>query len=125
MLAEKASCELRRLKFEESAPPLGPDWTSPFPSGSSALELALDGEVTVDAPAAELLLLAEAGQRVSEPAEARLLVDGKEVALTASSSATGWAATGQPVREHWLFLKGSVPGGHHRLALKLFGETPR
>jgi len=42
--------------------------------------------------------------------------------LTASSSATGWAATGQPVREHWLFLKGSVPGGHHRLALKLLGE---
>jgi len=122
VLAEKTSCEVRRLKFEESAPALGPDWISPFPSGSSALELALDGEVTVDAPAAELLLVAEAGQRVSEPAEARLLVDGKEVALTASSSATGWAATGQPVREHWLFLKGSVPGGYHRLALKLLGE---
>jgi hypothetical protein len=93
-----------------------------MPSGSSALELVLEAEVRIGAPVAELLLLAEGGQRVVEPTEASLLVDGKEVALTASSSATGWSATGQPVREHWLFLKGPVPGGHHRVSLKLLEE---
>jgi hypothetical protein len=122
VVAEKTSRELRRLKFEETAPALGPDWTTPVPSGSSALELTLEAEVAIDAPTAELLLLAEAGQRAVEPAEASLLVDGKEVALTSSSSETGWAATGQPVSEHWLFLRGRVPGGRHGLSLKFLAE---
>ena len=73
-------------------------------------------------PAAELLVLAEAGKPLPEPVEQSLLVDGKEVALASSSSATGWAATGQPVKEHWLFLKGTVPGGRHQVSLKLLWE---
>ena len=92
---------------------------APGPDGSAGLELKLDAEVSVAAPTAELLVLAEADKPLSEPVEQSLLVDGKEVALTPSSSETGWSATGQPVKEHWLFLKGAVPSGRHQVSLKL------
>jgi hypothetical protein len=122
---ENLKWELNRLHFEGPAGALGPDWTSPMPAGSTALLLDLRAEVTLKAPAAELLVLSQASQEVTEPAESRLQVDDKEVAMSSSSSAAGWAATGQPVKEHWLFLKGPLPGGHHQLALKLLGLDPR
>jgi hypothetical protein len=113
---------LRRLKFDEPAPALEPDSITPALSGSSALDLELDATVTIATPQAEFLFLAEAGQAVAEPVHASLLVDGKEVALMSSSSETGWSATGEPVREHWLFLKGSVPGGAHKVSFRVMGE---
>jgi hypothetical protein len=122
VVVEKASRDLSRVEFAGPAQTLGPDWTSPMPAGSPALQLELDAEVTIAAPTAELLVLTEAGKPLPEPVEQSFLVDGKEVALTSSSSATGWAATGQPVKEHWLFLKGAVPGGKHQLSLKLLSE---
>ena len=122
VMVEKASRDLNRVEFEGAGQGLGPDWTSLGPNGFTGLELKLDAEVTIAAPAAELLVLAEAGKRLPEPVEQSFLVDGKEMALSASSSATGWAATGQPVKEHWLFLKGTVPGGKHRVSLKLLWE---
>jgi hypothetical protein len=119
VVVEKANRDLNRVEFEGAAQALGPDWTSPGPSGSAGLELKLDAKVSVASPTAELLVLTEAGQPLSEPVEQSLLVDGKELPLEPSSSATGWAATGQPVKEHWLFLKGTVPGGRHQVSLKL------
>jgi hypothetical protein len=119
VVVEKANRDLNRVEFAGAAQALGPDWTSPGPDGTAGLELKLDAEVSVAAPMAELLVLTEAGEPLSEPVEQSLLVDGKEVPLASSSSATGWAATGQPVKEHWLFLKGTVPGGRHRASLKL------
>ena len=122
VVVEKSNWALHRLQFEGPEQALGPDWTSAVPAGSAALQLELSAEVTVDGPAAELLVLSEAGQAVVEPGESSLLVDGNEVALAASSSATGWSATGLPAKEHWLFLKGPVSAGHHRIALKLLKE---
>jgi hypothetical protein len=119
---ENANRDLSRVEFEGAGQRLGPDWTSLGPNGMTGLELKLDAEVTVAAPTAELLVLAEAGKALTEPAQQSLLVDGKEVALTSSSSATGWAATGQPVKEHWLFLEGTVPIGKHQVSLKLLWE---
>jgi hypothetical protein len=120
----KVTRDFSRVQFEGPAQALGPNWTSPGSAGSVGIELKLDAEVSVAAPAAELLVLAEAGQAVSEPVEQSLLVDGKEVALAPSSSETGWAATGLPVKEHWLFLKGAVPVGRHQVSLKLlWGEA--
>jgi hypothetical protein len=119
VVVERANRDLNRVEFEGAAQALGPDWTSPGPNGAAGLELKLDAEVSVAAPTAELLLLTEAGKPLSEPIEQGLLVDGKDVPLTFSSSETGWAATGQPVKEHWLFLKGTVPSGRHRVSLKL------
>jgi hypothetical protein len=117
--------ELSRLQFEGPTQAFGPDWTRSMPAGSNALQLELTAEVTVDSPEAQLLVLSEAGQSVVEPVESSLQVDGEEVALESSSSATGWSATGQPVKEHWLFLRGPLPGGRHRVVLKLLGEdTP-
>jgi hypothetical protein len=75
--------------------------------------------VSISSPTAELLVLTEAAKPLLEPVEQSLFVDGKEVPLAISSSATGWAATGEPVKEHWLFLKGTVPGGRHQVSLKL------
>jgi hypothetical protein len=118
----KATSDLRRLEFEPAVTASEPDSTSPIPSASSALELVLDGEVTIDAPRAEFLLLAEGESPVPAANKASLLVDGKEVALAVSSSANGWAATGQPAREHWLFLRGPVPKGRHQLSLKLLAQ---
>jgi hypothetical protein len=122
VVVENAKPDFSRVEFAGPAQALGPDWTSPMPGGSKALQLNMDATISVAAPAAELLVLAEAGQRVPEPVEQSLLVDGKEVALIASSSAAGWAATGQPVKEHWLFLKGTVPGGRHQVSLRLLWE---
>jgi hypothetical protein len=122
LVVEKTNWGLSRVEFEGSAQALGPDWTSTGPNGSTGLELKLDAEVRIDAPTAELLVLTEAGKPLPEPVEQRFLVDGKEVALASSSSATGWAATGQPVKEHWLFLKGTMPGGVHQVSLKLLWE---
>jgi hypothetical protein len=118
----KANGDLNRVEFEGAGQGLGPDWTSPGPNGFAGLELKLDAEVGIAAPTAELLVLTEAGKKLPEPVEQSLLVDGKEVPLASSSSATGWAATGQPVREHWLFLRGIVPGGKHQVSLKLLWE---
>ena len=119
VVVEKVNPDLSRVEFEGAAQALGPDWTNPGPSGSKGLELKLDAEVSVSAPTAELLVLTEAAKALSEPVEQSLLVDGKEVPLAISSSATGWAATGEPVKEHWLFLKATVPGGRHQVSLKL------
>ena len=115
--------DLTSVEFEGGKGGLGPDWTSLGPNGLTALDLKLEADVTIATPTAELLVLAEAGRPLPEPVEQRLLVDGKEAALTSSSSATGWAATGQPVKEHWLFVKGTVPGGKHQVSLKLMWEV--
>jgi len=122
VVVQAARRDLNHLEFEGPEPPLGPDVISPMPAGSSALKLELDAEVTIATPAAELLVLTEAGNPLPEPVTASLRVDGKEATLATSSSATGWAATGEPVREHWLFLRGSVPGGKHQLSLKILWE---
>jgi hypothetical protein len=125
VVVEKTNREFNRVEFEGGGQALGPDWTSPGPSGSKGVELRLDAEVTVGTPSAELLVLAEGVQALSEPVEQSLQVDGKEVALAPSSSETGWSATGQPVKEHWLFLRAPVPGGKHQVSLKLlWGDAP-
>jgi len=122
VVVAKTNRELSRVEFEGPVQALGPDWTSPMPGGSKALQLQLDVEVEVTAPTAELLVLAEAGKPLPGPVEQRLLIDGKVASLASSSSATGWSATGQPVMEHWLFLKGSVPVGKHQVSLKVVWE---
>ncbi len=125
IIVQRANRDLTRVEFGGGGPALGPDWTSPGPDSGVGLEFDLDAEVFIASPTAELLVLTEAGKLISEPGEQSLSVDGKEVPLASSSSATGWAATGQPVKEHWLFLKGSVPGGRHKLSVKtLWGDAP-
>ena len=119
VVVTKVNRDLNRVEFDGARRALGPVGTGLGPKGPTGLELKLEAEVAIAAPTAELLVLAEAGKALPAPVEQRLLVDGKEVTLTSSSSAAGWAATGQPVKEHWLFLKGSVPGGKHQISLKL------
>jgi hypothetical protein len=119
VVVTKVNRDLNRVEFKGARPALVPVGTDLGPKGPTGLELKLEAEVAIAAPTAELLVLAEAGKALPAPVEQRLLVDGKEVTLTSSSSAAGWAATGQPVKEHWLFLKASVPGGKHQISLKL------
>jgi len=122
VVVEKVNGNLNHVGFEGPAQAFGPDWTSLGPNGLNGLEMKLDAEVGIDAPTAELLVLTEAGKPLTEPVEQSFLVDGKDVPLASSSSATGWVATGQPIKEHWLFLKGSLPGGRHQVSLKLLWE---
>jgi hypothetical protein len=119
VVVTKVNRDLNRVELKGARRALGPVETGLGPKGPTRLELKLEAEVAIAAPTAELLVLAETGKALPAPVEQRLLVDGKEVALTSSSSATGWAATGQPVKEHWLFLKASVPAGKHQISLKL------
>jgi len=116
-----ANHNLSRLEFEGPEPSLA-DSSSPMTTGTSAFQLELNAEADITSPTAELLVLTEAGKPVPEAVQSSFTVDGQAVALTSSSSATGWAATGQPVKEHWLFLRGPVPGGQHRLSLKMAWE---
>ena len=116
---DKTPWEFNRVEFQGEGRALGPDWTSLGPSGSTGLELKLHPDVTVAAPSAELLVLAEAGTPVAEPVEQSLQVDGKEVPLAPSSSETGWSATGQRIKEHWLFLKAPLSRGEHHISLSL------
>ena len=122
VVVERVKREVSRLEFEGPAQAFGPDWTCLMPNGARAIQLQLEAEVTIATPAAELLVLAEAGKALPEPIEQSLRIDGKEVEMLPSSSATGWAATGQPVREHWLFLKANVPSGRHQISLSLLCE---
>ena len=98
VVVEKVNRNLNRVEFEGPAQALGPDWTSPMTNGLQALQLQLEVELSITAPTAELLVLAEADQALPEPVAQSLLVDGKEVPLTSNSSATGWASTGWPVK---------------------------
>ena len=114
--------DVSRLRLNGGTNGPGREPAGPLPDRASSLQVQLDADVTISAPAAELLVVAEAGKPLPAPASATLLVDGRAVELKPNSSATGWSATGQPVREHWLFLRGSVPGGAHRLSLKLLED---
>jgi hypothetical protein len=118
----KLTEDIKRLEFEPPGQTMGRDWTSLMPEAAFAFQLRLEAEVTVRCPAARILVLTEGGQPVFEPVRAVLRIDGRVTPMTANSSEAGWAASGQPRQEHWLFLQAALAEGTHRVALELLTD---
>ncbi len=109
---------LTRVKLDGAGEAFGPDWTDPMAGAESGTSLSLEADVTVEAPDADLLVLLEGTSSQNAP-YCRLLVDGKERPMTMSGSDAGWAATGLPKPEHWLFLTAPLRSGKNRIKLDL------
>lgn len=110
--------ETSRVEFDGPQEAFGPDWTSPVDSIARGTGFHLEGEVAVDAPDAELLILLEGTVPPVAPI-CHLAVNGKEAVVTPTGSDTGWGASGMAKREHWLFLRAPLPAGNSAVSLDL------
>jgi hypothetical protein len=111
--------KLQRVEFREAAAWHGPDWTCPLGNVSAAIRLTCEANVRVTAPQTELLLLYEGKQTPAAPF-GRLTVNGRQVEVKTTSSDAGWADSGLPVREHWLFVRAPLEKGDNTIFLEQF-----
>lgn len=112
------SPRLETFAFDDSLPALGPDWTCLAGGVASATQLTIDAEVNVMSPQATLLILLDGAPNALS---ATAKIDGKDVAMRATGSSTGWSATGAPKPEIWTFLDAPLhPGKNHIEATVLF-----
>ena len=111
--------KIERVAFRDAGKALGPDWTCPLGSAASAIRLMLEAKVEVKSPQAELVLLLE-GDKPPANSVGRLIINGRPVEPTITSSATGWSATGLPGHEHWTFLRVMLASGANVLSLDQF-----
>jgi hypothetical protein len=117
----RASCrDLRALIEEFAASPeaIGPSWTSPVGNRTSVARLQFEGDVDIQTPEAELLLLLEGGR---SPAAllAELQINGVEKPLEVLRSDLSWAACRPPRPEHWTFLRATLQRGKASLAARV------
>lgn len=96
--------EVTRLRFDSPAPAPAVDSMSFVGDAQSALKVGLDVEAVIDAPQAELLVLIENKDVPATDPICSIKINGKEAPVTFSDSETGFAATGLPRPEHWLFI---------------------
>lgn len=111
--------------------------SSELKNQTNAVEFTLDGEVTVKAPQAQLLILIEDDKAVPEKPVCHITINGKEqLADTRASIDTwrmpddateiGWAASSLPAIEHWRFLRASLTEGTSNISVNLTaGGNPR
>lgn len=118
--------EVSRVEFIPASEWHGGDWTSVVRDAHSALKVSLGAVVEVDASEAELLVLLEDKDVAVDPSCA-VKVNGKEVPVTLSDSEAGFAATGLPRQEHWLWLHAPLSKGRNMVSIDLLtrNETPR
>ncbi|MHB1456009.1 MAG: NPCBM/NEW2 domain-containing protein [Armatimonadota bacterium] len=103
-----------------------PSQLSPLAGVDESVRIRQKSTVTVDAPSSELLILVEDKTAVSCP-YLSIMVNGKKVEYTGSGSETGWAATGAPKPEYWLFLKAPLQSGVNEVEFELMTRkgTPK
>ena len=90
----------------------------------STTHLRLEGDISVSAPQSELLVLLEDKAAPAEP-ERKLLINGKEQAMTLTPSTAQWAASGMALHEFWLFLRAPLSEGKQAIALDVtFSGSP-
>ena len=106
--------------------PMNPSQLSPLDGVHTSVRIKQKSTVTVDAPSSELLILLEDKTAVTCP-DLNITVNGKKVEYTGSSSETGWAATGAPKPEYWLFLKAPLQSGVNEVEFELMTRkgTPK
>lgn len=107
-------------KAEYDGEPMGPtaDTTDLLGDAKSGYKVSIDSEIAVDAPEAEILVLLEGGESPEYPV-CRLMIDGRDMPMSASGSETGWAATGAAMPDHWLFLRAPLKPGKQRVSVEL------
>jgi hypothetical protein len=110
--------ELARVEFEGAPEPLGPDYTGLLGEAVSGAALRLKADVSVNAPQAELLVLLEGGTDTPSPV-CRVESNGQPLPVSWTGSDTGWAASGLPVPEHWLFARAPLASGRSDIAVEL------
>jgi hypothetical protein len=117
--------DVHRVIYTDPAVLPGADRTRLVGEARQALKVTLHADVTVAAPRAEMLVLLEDTQVVTDPI-VNVRIDGKESPVTLSDSESGFAATGLPRPEHWLWLHAPLAEGRSSVELELLtrSETP-
>ncbi len=118
----RANCSLQQVTFEDSKDVRGPNWTSLLGEAASAVRVTLDADVTVSAPAGELLILCEGEKSPATPI-GQVLINGQPVATTPLFSDTGWSATLLPKHEHWTFVRVPLQRGENRITGELYASS--
>jgi len=116
--ASPSKRELSRVEFEGGQASFGPDFTCLLGEARSAVRVQLEANVTIAAPQAELLVLLE-GKVSPAPLVGHIRSNGKELPISFSGSDTGWASSGGPKPEHWLFLRAPLVPGDNNISLEL------
>jgi hypothetical protein len=116
--ASNTRSSLVKTEYEGDDGSFGPDWTSLVGDATSTTDLSLAANVTVGSQEGEILILLDGCTSRGSPA-CVLKINDKDVALSASSSETGWSATGMEKPEHWLFLRAPISRGDSNVSLTL------
>jgi hypothetical protein len=108
------------LEFYGGAEKFGPDWTCPLADIASGIQVAVNCEVDVASPQAELLVLCDGGESPTALAY-HADVDGAPAPVEVADSETGWSASGRPRPERWLFYRTRLAKGRHRVSAEWSG----
>ncbi len=111
-----------RVALTGSTEALGSDWISPLSGITETLDVKLEAKVSVQAPQSQLLVLIEDDKKVADPL-CKVWIDGRETPVTISGSDTGWAASGAPPIEHWLFLMADLAPGDRDVRVELTNRS--
>ena len=109
------SVSLKRFTENGGREPFGPNWTKLSGDGHTA-EMRLDAKVEVKADEAKLLVLLEGSKTLDAPLS-KLIVNDRPIAMTSTSSDTGWSDGGTTATVHWLFLEAPLKAGANRISL--------
>ena len=106
------------VRFEGDPGALAPDSTCLVGSAESGVRVNLEAEVVADAPLSELLVLVEDDEAPIDPI-CQVRINGNDAPLSSGGSETGWAASGLPKPERWLFLSAALSQGRNAVDLEL------
>lgn len=122
---ETHSQDVSKLVFSNGNQPSS-DQLSPLSGIETSVRIKQKSTVTIDVPSSELLILLEDKSAVECPV-LNLTVNGKKTEYTGSGSETGWAATGAPKPEYWLFLRAALHSGINEVEFELLTRkgTPK
>ncbi|MHB0999711.1 MAG: NPCBM/NEW2 domain-containing protein [Armatimonadota bacterium] len=123
--ADIHSLDAARIVFDDSNDQTDSE-LSPLRGIEKAVRIKQKSTISIDSPSAELLILIEDGTVPICP-DLNIIVNGKKTEYTGSGSETGWAATGAPKPEHWLFLRAQLQPGINDVEFELLtrGGTPQ
>ncbi|MDX9975233.1 MAG: NPCBM/NEW2 domain-containing protein, partial [FCB group bacterium] len=115
--------QFTQLEFDGPTDSFGPDFTRLFADVSKGVHARLEAEVEASTAQSELLILIE-DKPLPASLRCTVKIDGQEAALEQSSSDFGWAATGQPRPENWIFFTTPLPSAKHAIDIDVIGGSP-
>jgi hypothetical protein len=113
--------QVEKVVFAADPPAFGPSWTSPDGNAESRTSLVAEGRLSVrESLDAQLCVLAEGDPSVCESA-CRIVLDGRDAAVSISKSQGSFGAAGEGWKEHWIWFLADVPNGEHEARIELTG----